>query len=126
MIEKPSGNLYGLTIAETVTQLSADVSATDTTFNLDAAFAVARGERMATFCLDAVDQAFAPGVSAPGGGGLEPRLWLHAAETAGRCPDVRSIDVVELNPRFDRDEQTARLAALTVWHFLRGVSQRES
>lgn len=93
---------------------------------VDAAFAVARGERMATFCLDAVDQAFAPGVSAPAAGGLEPRLWLHAAETAGHCPDVRSIDVVELNPRLDRDEQTARLAALTVWSFLRGVSRRES
>jgi len=92
---------------------------------VDAAFAVARGERMATFCLDALDQAFAPGVSAPGAGGLEPRIWLHAAEAAGRCPEVRSLDVVELNPRFDRDEQTARLAALTVWHFLRGVCGRE-
>jgi len=31
--------------------------------------------------------------------------------------------VVELNPHFDRDAQTARLAALTVWHILRGLSE---
>ncbi|MAG31557.1 MAG: arginase [Deltaproteobacteria bacterium] len=92
---------------------------------IDAAFAVARGDRMATFCLDAIDRAFAPGVSAPATGGLEPRIWLHAAEAAGHCPDVRALDVVELNPGFDRDEQTASLAALTVWHFLRGVCRRK-
>jgi formiminoglutamase len=37
---------------------------------------------------------------------------------------VLSCDVVELNPRVDRDDQTARLAALTVWEILRGVAER--
>ncbi|RIL09217.1 MAG: hypothetical protein DCC75_07050 [Proteobacteria bacterium] len=35
------------------------------------------------------------------------------------------MDIVEVNPTFDRDGQTARIAALTIWHFLRGVCQRE-
>ena len=35
-----------------------------------------------------------------------------------------SADVVELNPAVDRDGQTARLAALTVWWLLRGRSER--
>lgn len=80
--------------------------------------------RYATFCLDAVDAAFAPGVSAPAADGLAPGLWLDAAERAGVCGSVRSFDVVELNPRFDVDGRTARLAALTVWRFLRGVAKR--
>ncbi len=79
---------------------------------------------MVTFDLDAVDQAYAPGVSAPCVNGLNPDLWLTAAYLAGRNEQVQSIDVSELNPEFDRDGQTARLAALTVWHFLLGVSQR--
>lgn len=79
---------------------------------------------LATFCLDAVDQAFAPGVSAPAAGGLPTSLWLHAARQAGQSASVHSMDIVELNPRFDQDDHTARLAALTVLQFLRGLTER--
>lgn len=79
---------------------------------------------MVTFDLDAVDQSQAPGVSAPAVGGLDQELWLHAAYHAGRSPQVTSVDLVELNPRVDTDNQTARLAALTVMHILRGLSDR--
>jgi Arginase family len=51
-------------------------------------------------------------------------LWLAAAEAAGAKPLVRSADVVELNPAYDLDGRTARLAALTVWRLLRGVASR--
>jgi formiminoglutamase len=77
-------------------------------------------DALVSFDLDALDQSAAPGVSAPNACGLRPELWLHAAERAGLCPAVRSLDVVELNPLLDRDDQTARLAALTVWRFWRG------
>lgn len=79
---------------------------------------------MVTFDLDAVDQSWAPGVSAPASGGLSPDVWCHAAYQAGCCRHVSSIDVVELNPRYDVDVQTARLAALTVWNFLAGLAHR--
>lgn len=82
------------------------------------------GDRYATFCLDALDAAFAPGVSAPASDGLHPEWWLAAAYRAGASERVRSFDVVELNPGYDVDQRTARIAALTVWHFLRGVSRR--
>jgi formiminoglutamase len=82
------------------------------------------GDTLATFCLDAVDQAFAPGVSAPSTDGLSVAEWLRAAYRAGACPQVTSADVVELNPTFDRDGQTARLAARTVWEILRGLAGR--
>jgi formiminoglutamase len=79
---------------------------------------------MASFDLDAVNEAEAPGVSAPNPGGLTSELWIEAAYQAGRSAAVASADVVELNPAFDRDGQTARLAALTVWWLLRGCSER--
>ena len=87
--------------------------------------AIGLAERtLATFDLDAVDAAAAPGVSAPTPGGLPADLWLYAAYEMGRSPRVASMDVVELNPAFDLDGRTARLAALTVWHFLKGLAER--
>lgn len=77
-----------------------------------------------TFDMDAVDQAFAPGVSAPCANGLQPQLWLQAAYHAGKNKNVTSFDISEVNPVYDRDGQTVKLAALTIWHFLKGLSER--
>jgi arginase family enzyme len=79
---------------------------------------------LASFDLDAVDRSQAPGVSAPNTGGLPAELWLEAAYRAGHSANVRSADVVELNPRVDVDSRTAALAAVTVWCLLKGVSDR--
>lgn len=79
---------------------------------------------MVTFDMDALDQAFAPGVSAPCANGLSPDLWLTAAYLAGRNEKVSSFDLSEVNPKYDRDGQTVKLAALTIWHFLLGLSER--
>lgn len=80
---------------------------------------------MVTFDMDAVDQSQAPGVSAPCANGLPSDLWLTAAYLAGRNEQVTSFDLSEVNPFHDRDNQTAKLGALTIWHFLLGLSQRE-
>ncbi|HYE95520.1 MAG TPA: formimidoylglutamase [Rubricoccaceae bacterium] len=82
------------------------------------------GPALASFDLDLVDAARAPGVSAPGAGGLDAARWLRAAEACGRSVAFTSFDVVELNPRYDQDGRTAMLAALTVWHLLRGLTAR--
>ena len=82
------------------------------------------GPAFVSFDLDAVNEAEAPGVSAPNAGGLTSDLWIEAAYQAGRSPAVSSADIVELNPAVDRDGQTARLAAVTVWWLLRGRSER--
>lgn len=79
---------------------------------------------MVTFDMDAVDQSQAPGVSAPCANGLPSDLWLTSAYLAGRNKQVTSFDLSEVNPKYDRDGQTAKLAALTVWHFLLGLSER--
>jgi formiminoglutamase len=89
-----------------------------------ALYAAREQATLVSFDMDAVDQAFAPGVSAPAARGMAPDVWLEAAYRAGRCPHVTSLDLVEVNPRVDTDGRTVRLAALTVWHFLKGLSDR--
>ena len=93
---------------------------------IDELYQTVAGPALVSFDLDAVSDAEAPGVSAPNPVGLRSELWLAAADKAGRCPAVTSADVVELNPAVDRDSQTVRLAALTVWWLLRGRAERGS
>jgi len=87
-------------------------------------YAAARSPTMVTFDIDAVDQSQAPGVSAPATNGISTPLWLLAAHAAGRSTRVTSCDLVEVSPPHDRDGQTARLAALTVYELLRGLAAR--
>jgi formiminoglutamase len=77
-----------------------------------------------SFDLDALDQAIAPGVSRPNENGMDKSIWFEAAFLAGKTPFVRSIDIVEHNPSYDHDAATARIAAFTIWQFLRGLSLR--
>lgn len=79
---------------------------------------------MVTFDMDAIDQSFAPGVSAPAVQGMRPDLFMYAAYLAGKCRRVHSMDIVEFNPDYDRDNQTARLTALTVWNCFAGLAER--
>jgi formiminoglutamase len=75
---------------------------------------------------DVVQAADVPGVSAPNSLGLLGRQLLAVARLAGQSPQVASFDLVEINPRFDRDEQSSRWAALAVWHFLVGLATRHA
>ncbi len=82
------------------------------------------GSVMVTMDMDALSQSVAPGVSAPNPDGISLPLWLYAAWCAGASPNVRSFDLVEMNPKFDIDGHTARIAALTLWHFFKGMVVR--
>jgi formiminoglutamase len=73
---------------------------------------------------DVVRQADVPGVSAPNPLGLSGWEVATCASQAGECPAVASFDLVEINPSFDRDGQSARWAAITIWHFLTGLARR--
>jgi formiminoglutamase len=79
---------------------------------------------MLTLDMDAVDQAYAPGVSAPATDGLSSDEWLKYAFRIAQQPNLTSFDLVEVNPIHDRDRQTVRLAALTIWQILLGLSMR--
>lgn len=82
------------------------------------------GSIMVTMDMDALPQADAPGVSAPNASGISKEDWLKLAYGFGNHPKVTSFDLSEVNPEFDRDNQTVKLAALTVWYFLLGVALR--
>jgi formiminoglutamase len=82
------------------------------------------GSVYVTLDCDVVNQADVPGVSAPNPLGLPGPAVVVCAAAAGECPAVSSFDLVEINPSFDRDGQSARWAAAVVWHFLSGLSRR--
>lgn len=83
-----------------------------------------RSDTFVSIDLDVIEQAAAPGVSAPNAWGMMTVKAFCAAEMAGRNPHVRSLDVVELCPPLDPDGRTARVAARVVWEFLRGFADR--
>lgn len=82
------------------------------------------GACFASFDLDVIDAAHAPGVSA-----MNPAGWsaMHAqawCEYLGRDARVRCFDLMELSPPHDESGRTARLAAHLFLSFLRGFAER--
>ncbi len=74
--------------------------------------------------LDVFPAAHAPGVSAPGVAGPSPETVRAMVFQAGRNRRVQLFELMELNPEFDIDERTARLAAALLAAFLAGVATR--
>jgi formimidoylglutamase len=83
------------------------------------------GAAFVSFDIDGCAEAFAPAVSAPSTDGFTPRQAVEAAFLAGRREQVRLFEVVEFNPVYDRDQQTARLAATIITAYLTGVALRD-
>ncbi len=77
-----------------------------------------------SFDIDAVKGSEAPGVSASLPTGLSAEEFLVAALFAGKRRKVKMIDIVEMNPKYDVDGRTAKLAALAIMYFLTGVANR--
>lgn len=77
-----------------------------------------------SFDIDACASAYAPGVSAPATLGFTAEEMCHAASVAGKNPAVKLIDIVEMNPNFDMDNRTARLAAIMMARFLTELAGR--
>ncbi len=61
--------------------------------------------------MDAADAAYAPGVSAPGTGGLTSREMIDIVRTVAIDPRLVAADIMETSPPYDQDGRTARLAA---------------
>jgi arginase len=60
--------------------------------------------------LDAVDPMFAPGVGTPVRGGLSYREAHLALELVAESGLLDSLDIVEVNPILDRENETGKLA----------------
>jgi formiminoglutamase len=74
--------------------------------------------------LDAIDAAFAPGVSARNPLGLRVEHAAELAELAGQHPEIRHFDVMELCPVHDSEGRTARVAAYLLLTFMAGHARR--
>lgn len=61
--------------------------------------------------MDAADAAYAPGVSAPGTGGLTAREMIQVVREIAADPRLVGADIMETSPPYDPDGRTARLAA---------------
>ncbi|HEX8359138.1 MAG TPA: agmatinase family protein [Longimicrobium sp.] len=61
--------------------------------------------------MDAADAAVAPGVSAPGIGGLSAREMIGIVRTLATDPRLVAADIMETSPPHDQDARTAKLAA---------------
>ncbi|MFC0264572.1 formimidoylglutamase [Fontibacter flavus] len=72
--------------------------------------------------LDGFSSAYAPGVSAPSPSGFSPELAFKVLDWIAKTGKLISMDVVELNPKYDQDNSTARLAARCVEFVLRKLS----
>ena len=78
-----------------------------------------------TIDLDGFSSAFAPGVSAPSPIGLTPHFVMQVLKFLIGTQKVISCDIAEMNPRFDQDHRTAKLAARLVEWILRCKSSNE-
>ena len=83
------------------------------------------GRAFASLDMDVFDDAYAPGVSASNPRGAQPGGIDWLVEHVAMHPAVRCFDIMELNPAFDVDGRTARLAAHMFLVFLRGLAERE-
>lgn len=70
-----------------------------------------------TIDMDGFSSAFAPGVSAASPLGFSPDIVMRCIDFLARTGKVISMDIAETNPQFDRDNQTAKLAASLIHHF---------
>ena len=64
-----------------------------------------------TIDMDGFSSAFAPGVSAASPMGFAPDIVLRCLDYLAQTGKVISMDIAETNPAYDRDHQTAKLAA---------------
>lgn len=74
--------------------------------------------------IDVVQQAFAPGCSAPAPIGMTPDEIANLAFIFGKNPAIQLFDLMELCPQFDHGGLTARLVASIFSSFLLGYSLR--
>ncbi|MCE4956039.1 formimidoylglutamase [Macrococcoides caseolyticum] len=64
-----------------------------------------------TLCMDVIDSAYAPGVSAPAVFGLTPFQVNTVLQTVMKSEKVNNFSIAEMNPKYDIDQRTAKLIA---------------
>jgi formimidoylglutamase len=76
--------------------------------------------------MDSVRSADAPGVSASYPVGLTAEEICYIAEIAGSDSKSRILEITEVNPDYDTDNKTSRLAVLVTMHFINSFNNSQS
>jgi len=71
-----------------------------------------------TICLDVFSQSVAPGVSAPQALGLMPHQVKFLLDIVKSSKKIITVDIVELNPKYDIDNMTAKLGANLIYDLI--------
>lgn len=74
-----------------------------------------------TIDLDGFSSAYAPGVSAPSPMGFTPDVVLESLKTITATGKLVALDIAEMNPKYDVDHQTARLAASLIHQVIHSI-----
>ncbi len=75
-----------------------------------------------TLDMDVFSSAFAPGVSSPQPLGLDPETVLRLFKHLLASGKVKSFDVAEVSPRFDHDDNTAKVAAIFIYALVEALT----
>ncbi|WP_299222740.1 formimidoylglutamase [uncultured Aquimarina sp.] len=75
-----------------------------------------------TIDLDGFSSAYAPGVSAPSPFGFSLDIAMTVIEQICKSGKLISTDIVELNPKYDIDNCTSRLAARLAYYIMKFIS----
>jgi formimidoylglutamase len=78
------------------------------------------------FDMDAVKAGDAPGVSAPSPTGLSAEQAVEIVEFLSIYKNTRLFEITEVNPNFDADARTSKLAAILVFRFLSRCLEKNS
>ncbi|MEN9796231.1 MAG: hypothetical protein RLZZ150_1208, partial [Bacteroidota bacterium] len=84
--------------------------------------AAASGRTYVSVDMEAFASAYAPGVSAPAADGFAPHEVRECLTQAAASRSLVALDIVEVNPRYDVDGRTAKLAAQLIADVIQGLA----
>lgn len=118
---QPEGNTK--TLYNTADKFGVKYYSIDEMRNTDAADKVAEVLQgydavLMTLCMDSLQQAIAPGVSAPSPNGYTAIEIHELVSKFARLQNLKSFDVSEVSPPLDINDQTSAIAASIIYKFL--------
>lgn len=85
---------------------------------------ILRNAHFLSFDMRAIKQGDSPAHYSPSPNGLTAQEACQIAKYAGLSDKLNTFGLFEMNPLFDRDNQSAQLAAQIIWHYIEGVYER--
>lgn len=104
--------------------LESEIEPLEKTFQTIDEFASKQDVIIYTICSDVINQAYAPGVSAPAPFGIHPNMVRAITEHIITQDNFLSFDISEVNPDLDTEERTSRLASYIVAEVLTHLNKK--